>query len=159
MDCSHHSFRLVGFLIRSLVYRSSLNLLSVFYIRKSIFKINPSTYRNHIPIDEVSEIFNHCLQTYHLTGSDPCQVAYKENSGTEDADLYLVNEVRTNLNERKSTIAKFLFLDYSSAFDTLKRQNIIDKLINSDASHWLLTIPSCTMSLSTYQQEKKNVSK
>lgn len=78
----------------------------------------------------------------HITANrlDKYQFAYKNNVSTSDA-ICLVTDLANRCIDDNHTIARILFLDYSSAFNTVNRQEILDILANKfDAQKWLITL-------------------
>ncbi|KAG1673585.1 Anoctamin-7 [Nymphon striatum] len=71
---------------------------------------------------------------------DSNQFAYKEHRGTQDAIALLINQTQCFLDE-KDTIVRILFLDFSSAFNTVSRQELLDIIKNRFlAPNWLINI-------------------
>ena len=58
---------------------------------------------------------------------DPCQFSYRKNKSTEDATLLYNNLVVEHL-ENKNAYVRSVFIDFSSAFNTLKPDIVINKL-------------------------------
>lgn len=58
---------------------------------------------------------------------DPHQYAYKRNRCTADAISYVVHMALTHLENRDSYV-RLLFLDFSSAFNTIIPQTLVHKL-------------------------------
>ena len=50
---------------------------------------------------------------------DPYQFAYKQNRSTDDATVTLLNHAYTHL-EKKNSFVRILFIDFSSAFNTIQ---------------------------------------
>ena len=61
---------------------------------------------------------------------DPLQFAYREGRGVQDATATLLNLVHKHL-EGVKTHARLLFVDFSSAFNTIQPHVLVEKLINS----------------------------
>ena len=72
---------------------------------------------------------------------DPCQFAYKANRSVEDAILYLTNNVYSHLDLPRSYV-RTLFIDFSSAFNTIQPHLLIPKLkdmgVSNSLSLWIL---------------------
>ncbi|KAI4891147.1 hypothetical protein NFI96_023786, partial [Prochilodus magdalenae] len=72
---------------------------------------------------------------------DPHQFAYRSNRSTDDAIALTVHSALTHL-DRKSTYVRTLFIDYSSAFNTIIPAKLIPKLtdlgLNSHLCNWVL---------------------
>ena len=56
---------------------------------------------------------------------DPCQFAYKKGCGTEDAVATLVHLITKHLDQSKDNYARVLFLDFSSAFNTIQSDILV----------------------------------
>ncbi|KAK7888821.1 hypothetical protein WMY93_024381 [Mugilogobius chulae] len=59
---------------------------------------------------------------------DPYQYAYRQNRSTDDAVNAAVHTILTHL-EGRDTYIRMLFIDYSSAFNTVIPQRLCDKLL------------------------------
>ena len=85
----------------------------------------------------------------HLQQFCPCddifQFAYKKGLSTSDAIVTLLQNVIDGLDEEKTTIVRALFLDYSSAFNTVSRSTILNKLAAS-CPPWLIDLMKCYFS-------------
>lgn len=68
---------------------------------------------------------------------DPLQFAYKQNRSVEDAISIALNSVFKNLDKGKS-YARMLFIDYSSAFNSMVSLKLIHKLneLNDNIYKW-----------------------
>ncbi|XP_059819192.1 uncharacterized protein LOC132390609 [Hypanus sabinus] len=82
----------------------------------------------------------------HITASlpsslDPLQFAYRPNRSTEDAISTTLRTVLSHL-DNKGTCARILYLDFSSAFNTIIPQRLVGKLsllgLNAAMCHWIL---------------------
>ena len=82
----------------------------------------------------------------HITSSlpaslDPHQYAYRSNRSTEDAISTTLHTVLTHL-EQRDNYARILYVDFSSAFNTILPQRLMDKLLllglNPTLCHWIL---------------------
>ncbi len=60
---------------------------------------------------------------------DPYQFAYRENRSTEDAIAFVLHTLLEHL-ELKNTYVRMLFVDYSSAFNTIRPYKLRSKLHN-----------------------------
>ena len=61
---------------------------------------------------------------------DPFQFAYRENRGVQDATVTLLNLLFKHLEGSKNH-ARLLFIDFSSAFNTIQPHVLVEKLINN----------------------------
>ena len=64
---------------------------------------------------------------------DPLQFAYRTHRGTEDAVLVLLHHLHQHLN-RPNTYVRVLFVDFSSAFNTIQPHLMIQKLRHMNVS-------------------------
>ena len=75
---------------------------------------------------------------------DPHQFAYRSNRSTDDAIALTIHTALTHL-DRKNTYVRMLFIDYSSAFNTIIPAKLIPKLtdlgLNSHLCNWILDFP------------------
>ncbi len=72
---------------------------------------------------------------YHL--SDQLQFAYKAQRGTEDATLTLLHVISTHI-QHPGAFARILFIDFSSAFNTLRIDILLDRLLKLDTNGHLV---------------------
>ncbi|KAI4876406.1 hypothetical protein NFI96_004028 [Prochilodus magdalenae] len=72
---------------------------------------------------------------------DPLQFAYRPNRSTDDAISTILHLPLTHLDNR-DTYVRMLFIDFSSAFNTIIPQHLIGKLnllgLNTSISNWIL---------------------
>lgn len=59
---------------------------------------------------------------------DPLQFAYRTNRSTEDA-ISTTHHVMPSHLERKNTYARVLFINFSTAFNTIISQQLVEKLM------------------------------
>ncbi|KAI4892920.1 hypothetical protein NFI96_001301 [Prochilodus magdalenae] len=75
---------------------------------------------------------------------DPQQFAYRPNRSTDDAISTTLHLALTHLDNR-DTYVRMLFIDFSSAFNTIIPQHLIGKLnllgLNTSLSNWILDFP------------------
>ena len=81
---------------------------------------------------------------------DPLQFAFHPNRSTDDAISIALHTALSHLYKR-NTYVRMLFIDYSSAFNTIVPSKRIAKLrivgLNTSLCNWILdflTVPSCT---------------
>ena len=71
---------------------------------------------------------------------DPCQFAYKKGCGTEDAVVTLVHVITKHLDKSNKNYARVLFLDFSSAFNTIQSDILVSKMVQLELNpvliHW-----------------------
>ncbi len=60
---------------------------------------------------------------------DPLQFAYRSNRSTDDAIAFTLHTALSHL-ENKSTYVRMLFVDYSSAFNTIVPSTLVTKQIS-----------------------------
>ena len=72
---------------------------------------------------------------------DPLQFAYRANQSIDDAVSLALHYVFKHLDSRSSTYARLLFIDFSSAFNTISPSKLYNKLIelgiNSSVCSWI----------------------
>ncbi len=72
---------------------------------------------------------------------DPLQFAYRSNRSTDDAIAFTLNTALSHL-ENKNTYVRMLFVDYSSAFNTIVPATLVAKLqtlgLNRSLCSWIL---------------------
>ena len=72
---------------------------------------------------------------------DPLQLAYRPNRFTDDAISIALNTALSHLDKR-NTYVRMLFIDYSSAFNTIVLSKLINKLrtlgLNTSLCNWIL---------------------
>ncbi len=72
---------------------------------------------------------------------DPLQFAYRPNRSTDDAISTTLHLALTHL-ENKESYVRMLFIDFSSAFNTIIPQQLINKLnllgLNNSLCNWIL---------------------
>lgn len=72
---------------------------------------------------------------------DPLQFAYKSNRSTDDAIALALNTALTHL-EHNNTYVRMIFIDYSSAFNTIIPSRLVMKLqdlnLNPSLCRWIL---------------------
>ena len=112
---------------------------------KPIAKITfPKLFNDFRPVVLTSNIMK-CLEDIvrdHLCNSvdtirDPLQFAYCRNRSVQDASLTLLNEIIEHL-EQQNTQVRVLFIDFSSAFNTIQPHILLDKLLGMGVNGNLL---------------------
>ena len=105
----------------------------------------PQTANDYRLIDLASIAFN-SLQKIILPRlmerveevGDAYQFAYKKGVSCVDAILVLANDIVTHLNCKETTISKVLFLDFSSAFNTVLPNYLLKDLTKFVKDPWLI---------------------
>ena len=76
---------------------------------------------------------------------DPFQFAYRSNRSTDDAVSLTLHHIMKHIDIRKPTFVRMLFIDFSSASNTILAQKLFDKLrvLNVDISmcDWIFRFP------------------
>ncbi|CAM1296356.1 Uncharacterised protein at_DN1003, partial [Pycnogonum litorale] len=95
------------------------------------------------PIGQTPVLLNIFLKVHLakcVSNLDRNQFGYKENVSPADAVNLVINSA-VNFLDQQHSAARILLLDYSSAFNTVCRQNILDTITeNRHAPGWLLEI-------------------
>ncbi len=111
-------------------------------------KSSPSCFNDYHPV-ALTPILMKCFEQLvmqHIKSVlppslDPFQFAYRSNRSTDDAIATVLHPALTHL-DKKDTYVRLLFIDFSSAFNTIIPQQLIHKLIqlglNTSLCNWLL---------------------
>lgn len=118
------------------------------YITPVPKRSNPTCLNDYSPV-AVTHIIMKCFERLvlaHLKDSlpstlDPHRFAYRCNRSTENAVSIVLHSVLTHLDNRK-TYARMLYVDFSSAFNTVISSKLITKLgdlgINTSLCRWIM---------------------
>lgn len=91
---------------------------------------------------------------------DPFQFAYCKNRCVQDASLTLMNEISKHL-DKQNTQARILYVDFSSAFNTMQPHILLNKLIamnvNSYVLRWIFSFLSERPQYTTLYNVKSNI--
>ncbi len=72
---------------------------------------------------------------------DPLQFAYRPNRSTDDAISQVLHSSLTHINSKDGNYVRLLFIDYSSAFNTIVPTKLADKLtdlgLNTSLCDWI----------------------
>ncbi len=72
---------------------------------------------------------------------DPLQFAYRPNGSTDDAISLVLHSSLTHIDSKNGNYARLLFIDYSSAFNTIVPIKLVVKLtdlsLNSSLCDWI----------------------
>ncbi len=71
------------------------------------------------------------------SSTDPLQFAYRRNRGTDDAVLTMMNFVTCHL-QNSNSYARILFLDFTSAFNTMRVDILLERLISLGVNRCLV---------------------
>ncbi len=111
-------------------------------------KSSPSCFNDYHPV-ALTPILMKCFERLvmqHIKSGlppslDPFQFAYRSNRSTDDAIATALRPALTHL-DKKDTYVRLLFIDFSSAFNTIILQQLIHKLVqlglNTSLCNWLL---------------------
>ena len=114
-------------------------------VPKKAHVITANDYRPVALTSVVMKVFERIVQRYLQSKTDklldPFQFAYRANRCVEDAVSLMLHNVLTHLDS-SNTYARLLFIDFSSAFNTIIPSKLFDKLLNMSLEpsicHWLL---------------------
>ncbi len=85
-------------------------------------------------------IKNHICSSIPVT-LDPLQFAYRPNRSTDDAISHVLNSSLTHIDSKNGNYVRLLFIDYSSAFNTIVPIKLAFKLtdldLNSSLCDWI----------------------
>uniref|UniRef100_A0A9J8BX17 Reverse transcriptase domain-containing protein n=1 Tax=Cyprinus carpio carpio TaxID=630221 RepID=A0A9J8BX17_CYPCA len=110
-------------------------------------KPSPSCFNDYRPVT-LTPILMKCFEQlvmHHIKSAppplDPFQFAYRSNCSTDDAITTAIHSALTHL-DKKDSYVRMLFIDFSSAFNTIIPQQLIHKLVelglNTSLCNWLL---------------------
>ncbi len=111
-------------------------------------KSSPSCFNDYRPV-ALTPIIMKCFERlvmHHIKSVlppslDPFQFAYRSNRSTDDAIATALHPALTHL-DKKDLYVRMLFIDFSSAFNTIIAQQLIHKLVqlglNTSLCNWLL---------------------
>ncbi len=131
----------------------SLSVVPSIHFKKStivpILKKNKITCMNDWRPVALTPIFSKCFEKLvreHIcsvlpASLDPLQFAYRINRSTDDAIAFTLHTALSHL-ENKNTYVRMLFVDYSSAFNTIMPATLVVKLqtlgLNRSLCSWIL---------------------
>ena len=118
--------------LKSCVYPSSWKMGEIIPVPK---KDMPKVDNDLRPVT-LTSILSKCLERIGLTllmphvqeTFDPLQFAYVNGRSTSDAICTMMNRIAKHLDQKPSNTARALFIDYSSAFNTIQPHLMLDKL-------------------------------
>ncbi|KAK1792984.1 hypothetical protein P4O66_001702 [Electrophorus voltai] len=98
-------------------------------------KPRPSGLNDYCPV-ALTLVMMKCLEKlvkYFITSSlpasiDPLQFSYRHNRSTDDAIAHLLHTTLTHMDKGRGNYVKMLFVDYSSAFNTIIPSRLTTKL-------------------------------
>ena len=123
-------------------------------------KPNPKEMNDYRPVALTSVPFK-CLERIVLERlrketakhQDQNQFAYKKGSSTDDAIILLIQNILSHL-EKQKTYARVLFIDFSSAFNTIQPHLMLEKLMSMSVDP---TIMKFILSFLTNRKQKVRV--
>ncbi|TWW53744.1 putative RNA-directed DNA polymerase from transposon BS [Takifugu flavidus] len=96
----------------------------------------PVALTSHL-MKTLERLFLNLLRPQVQHAEDSLQFAYRDKVGVEDAIIYLLHRVHSHL-DKGSGAARILFLDFSSAFNTIQPLVLQDKLLQMRADPCLV---------------------
>ncbi len=110
------------------------------WIKKSIIvpvpkNSKPSCLNDYRPValtSIVMKVFERLVKSHISTSIpvtlDPLQFAYRSNRSTDDAISHILHSSLTHIDSSNGNYARLLFIDYSSAFNTIVPTKLANKL-------------------------------
>ncbi len=112
----------------------------------------PSCLNDYRPValtSIVMKVFERLVKNYICSSIpdtlDPLQFAYRPNRYTDDAISHILHSSLTHIDSKNGNYVRLLFIDYSSAFNTIlpsKLASLIDLDLNSSLCDWILNFLS-----------------
>ncbi len=108
----------------------------------------PSCLNDYRPValtSIVMKVFERLVKS-HISSSipatlDPLQFAYRSNRSTDDAISHILHSSLTHIDSSNGNYARLLFIDYSSAFNTIVPIKLTNKLtglgLNTSLCDWI----------------------
>ncbi len=108
----------------------------------------PSCLNDYRPValtSIVMKVFERLVKS-HISSSipvtlDPLQFAYRPNRSTDDAISHILHSSLTHIDSSNGNFARLLFIDYSSAFNTIVHIKLTSKLtglgLNTSLCDWI----------------------
>ncbi len=112
----------------------------------------PSCLNDYRPValtSIVMKVFERLVKS-HISSSipvtlDPLQFAYRPNRSTDDAISHILHSSLTHIDSSNGNYARLLFIDYSSAFNTIVPIKLTNKLtglgLNTTLCDWIQDLP------------------
>lgn len=135
---------------------------------KPIAKVKfPKVFNDYRPVVLTSNIMK-CLEDIlrnflcNSVGNmrDPLQFAYCKNRSVQDASITLVNDISKHL-DKINTQVRILYVDFSSAFNTIQPHILLNKLmgmgVNSYILKWIFNFLSQRPQYTTLGNVKSNI--
>ena len=112
-------------------------------IPKSSNPQEPKDYRPIAITSCIGKLLEKLVKKYILehTPLDSLQFAYRPGRSTQDALAYLMTTITTHIEKDSKNIARCLFLDYSSAFNTISVEKLVKRLDHLDRNivNWIFS--------------------
>ncbi len=146
------AYQLAGFFTDIFNLSLSLSVVPSCFKKSTIVPIpkkNKITCLNDWRPVALTPIFSKCFEKLirdHIcsvlpASLDPLQFAYRRNRSTDDAIAFTLHTALSHL-ENKNTYVRMLFVDYSSAFNTIVPATLVEKLqtlgLNRSLCSWIL---------------------
>ncbi len=100
-------------------------------------KKKPSCLNDYHPValtSIVMKVFERLVKNYICSSIpdtlDPLQFAYRPNRSTDDAISHILHSSLTHIDSKNGNYVRLLFIDYSSAFNTIVPSKLASKLID-----------------------------
>lgn len=109
----------------------------------------PSCLNDYRPValtSQIMKVFERLIKNIMCSNIpnniNPLQFAYRSNKCTEDAVSHILNATLTHTDSNKGNYMRLLFIDYSSAFNTIVPLRLVSKLrdlgMNAPLCDWFL---------------------
>ncbi len=102
----------------------------------------PSCLNDYRPValtSIVMKVFERLVKSHISTSIpvtlDPLQFAYRSNRSTDDAISHILHSSLTHIDSSNGNYARLLFIDYSSAFNTIVPTKLTNKLTGLGLNH------------------------
>lgn len=130
--------KLFNFILNSGTFRQSWNESYLVLLYKSGNRLDPSNYRGISITSNLGKLFNRIIHTRLLEFVKSMslisenQIGFKENCRTSD-HLF---SIKTIIDHYKSKKVYAAFIDLRKAFDTVWREGLFYKLLNSNTKYF-----------------------
>ena len=133
-------------------------------IAKVAFPMVYNDYRPIVLTSNIMKCFEYILRIYLCSSvdalMDPLQFAYCKNRCVQDASLTLMNNISEHL-DRPNTQIRILYIDFSSAFNTIQPHILLNKLfgmgVNSNLLMWIFSYLSQRPQYTKIKHVKSNI--
>lgn len=148
--------KLFNFILNSGTFPQSWNESYLVLLYKSGKRLNPSNYRGISITSDLGKLFNRIIHTRLLEFVKSMslisenQIGFKENCRTSD-HLF---SIKTIIDHYKSKKVYAAFIDLRKAFDTVWREGLFYKFLNSNISLKLFNILFSMYSNTTWSRIK-----